>query len=468
MLSSQPEPGSPYLKSLPPWEELDYHRRPRPLRSRRFWVTLCCSGLAVLFAAWSWLPGKRRAHEAAPVSLAHAPFNQDCSRCHVEHFQPALRLFEGDGVRSVSDTTCERCHDGPLHNPQQVRTPACSTCHREHEGKPFLAQVADGFCTDCHANLQRKDGERPWADHITAFAVDHPEFRAVQPGSTDPSRLRFNHKFHLELDLKALRDRGRPVDDRYGDKLECGVCHQPEADRRYMQPIKYEEHCKQCHPLSVQLAGKFTDAATERAAEEFRKVPAPHDEPAIVRAVLRDRLVDFARKHPVVAGTAAPSPPPERAIPGRDPRPPTEQEWVWSKQQLKAAEELLFIQKELSPLEQRLFQSGANCTHCHYMKGTDSDGLPQYERTEVPERWFRKSVFRHDSHRMLQCVQCHGQALTSERTSDVLLPNQQSCVQCHQPGLARSDCVECHVYHDRSRQQSFNGPLTVEEFLPAR
>jgi predicted CXXCH cytochrome family protein len=375
-------------------------------------------------------------------------------------------------VRSVSDAACEHCHDGPIHNTQQVRDPACATCHREHEGKRFLAQVADGFCTDCHASLQRKDGHRPAAEHITAFAVDHPEFRAVEPGSTDQARLRFNHKFHLDLDLKVLRDRGRPVDARYGDKLECGACHEPDADRHYMKPINYTAHCAACHPLSVQLAGKFTDADTQRAAEEFAKVPAPHPASdqgsALVRAVLRDRLVDFARKHPVVAGTAAPSLPPERAIPGRDQRPLTEQEWVWAKEQLKAAEELLFIQKELPPAEQRLFQSGAGCAHCHYAKGTGPDGLPQFEPTRVPERWFSRSVFSHDSHRMLQCVECHGQARTSERTSDVLLPNQQSCVRCHQPGLARSDCVECHRYHDRSRERSFNGPETIGEFLPAR
>ncbi len=468
MLSSQPEPGSPYLKSLPPWEELDYHRRPRGLRNWRYWVTLTCCVGATAFASWSVRPAHHWVHQATPVSVAHAMFNQDCARCHVEALRPIQRLVSGDTVRSVSDTTCNSCHHGPIHKLQQVRDPGCATCHREHRGKPILAHVADAHCADCHQNLQRKDGAPARFANISAFSTDHPEFRAVLPGSVDPARLRFNHKFHLELDLKTLRDHGSPGLERFGDRLDCITCHQPDAERRYMLPLQYERHCASCHPLGVQLVGDFQVEGAQAAAEAFRQKPAPHREPSVVRAVLRERLVEFARQHPVVPG-ATPAAERDRVIPGRESRPLTEREWLWVKGRLQEAEELLFIQKQLSRMEKPLFQSSANCAHCHSRKATSPgrDGLPDYEPTNIPARWFPHSIFRHDSHRMLQCTACHAQAQTSTQTSDILLPKREACLPCHHPGRgARTDCVHCHTYHDRTRERSVNGSHTLEGFLP--
>jgi hypothetical protein len=462
MLSSQPEKGSPYLKSLPPWEELDYHRRRRRLRVARLWVTLTCSLLAGGFVAWSAWPGNHAVHQASGLAVAHASFNQDCARCHDVAFQPVARLVSGDAARSVSNETCNSCHHGADHNPQQHFAPDCVSCHREHRGKPVLSHVADAHCTDCHADLHRKDGQAPTVARVTAFATDHPEFAAAAPGRLDESRLRFNHKFHLELDLKALREQGRNGLDKYNDRLDCAACHQPDAARRYMQPIKYDKHCATCHTLSVQVAGRFDDPAANAALEAFRKQPAPHAEPPMVRAVLRERLVELVRRHPVVP--AAPKPPdPTRFIPGQA-RALTESEWTWVKGRAGAAEEILFAEKELPRLEGR---TESQCVHCHLTRpGPRSDGLPIYEPTRVPDRWMPKSVFRHDAHRMLDCAQCHGQALTSLHARDVLMPNRAACVQCHHPaGGARTDCFECHQYHDRKAERPPGGTRTIAEFL---
>jgi hypothetical protein len=63
--------------------------------------------------------------------------------------------------------------------------------------------------------------------------------------------------------------------------------------------------------------------------------------------------------------------------------------------------------------------------------------------------------------------------LESTSTGDVLIPSIHRCQECHtrEPGGseehrgarfggARTDCVECHLYHDHSRED-FNGPLTI-------
>jgi hypothetical protein len=99
-----------------------------------------------------------------------------------------------------------------------------------------------------------------------------------------------------------------------------------------------------------------------------------------------------------------------------------------------------------------------------------------------PRQWFTGAEFNHDSHRSMNCVECHAAALTSEKTSDVLSPGIQwqglafkpgsrtemvpatrSCVECHHPDNsdgpgAASNCTECHLYHDRSHEH----PTTAE------
>jgi len=465
MLSSQAGQET-YLKELPPWEELDYHKRPRRLRSLRLWFTLTAFLAGTAYAGWSLWPSHHQAHQAAPLAPAHASFNDNCGVCHTTAFRPLQRLVHGDSVRSVLNPACENCHRVPIHQEEQVREPDCAVCHREHLGKPILARVAPEHCTDCHKDLQRKDGNPVrCAQTINTFHGDHPEFRAVRPGMEDPGNLLFNHQFHLDLDLDALRQAGRPGLDSFKSKLECLNCHQPDGERRYMMPIRYDKHCAQCHPLSVQLAGQFEDPMAKQAAADFRRTPAPHKTPFEVQAVLRERLLQFAREYPVVLGPGKPADP-SLALPDRANRPSSEKEWLWVKSQLHESEQLLFVQEQLSRSKKPLFDAGAGCAHCHVEKSRSATGMPAYHPTNIPQRWFPQSVFRHDSHQMLQCAACHGPALTTTKARDILVPGRQVCLECHHPDKgARTDCVECHAYHDRNRQRDLNGPFTIQRFL---
>src|SRR5262249_31405374 len=203
MLSSQRDSQSPYPESLAGWLELDYHRRARPLRRWRRWVTAAFVCASLLYVVYSVLPANHTVHQAAPVATAHALFNVNCDRCHTESFQPLARLVQGDSVRSVPNRTCLACHDGARHK-TNVDVLDCPGCHRAHRGKPELARVADGHCTNCHGDLAAKHPGTK-ALNVSAFAGDHPEFAILRRGDPDERRLRFNHAVHLRLDLESLR-----------------------------------------------------------------------------------------------------------------------------------------------------------------------------------------------------------------------------------------------------------------------
>jgi hypothetical protein len=437
-------------KSLPDWIELDYYERPRKLRRLRRWLTWSCLLIgAALMVVTYWL-GKQSLYEAGPVSTAHAMFNEDCGKCHTSAFQTAWRFWPAYAdKRSVKDETCKQCHDGPPHN-EQASDPACSSCHQEHRGRPVLAQVADTYCTACHAELHRNDGGRT-LENVGGFAAGHPEFALwrTSPEPRDAGQIYFNHQVHLTE--RGVRGPGREL-----IKLECAACHQLDATRRYMLPINYDRHCAACHPLSVQAASAGPTEEVRRADEQFRRQPAPHPRHGAeeVRAALRDRLTEFVRRYPAVlnASSATLS---DRVIPGKPHTTPSPDEQVW-------------VQQRLGENERILFGGLGGCGYCHVKpeKATGDAGtdLPRYLSTQIPERWFAKSRFRHDSHRMLGCAECHA-AAASTRTSDALMPRIDSCRHCHSGRAdgARSNCVECHGYHDRTHEAAPSGRMTISD-----
>jgi len=399
--------------------------------------------------------------QAGPVSTAHALFNADCAQCHTESFQTAKRLFGGVGgeVHAVPNDACVKCHDGAPHNDIQQAEQSCAGCHREHRGRALLARVTDDQCTDCHASLAAhvRAGAESEFQNVASFPAGHPEFKLWREEPHDPGQLRFNHKVHLKSE-------GVLVASGKTEVLNCSNCHKQDPAGRYMQPIDYSAHCARCHPLSVKLSGLFADERLKAAAAEFDKIPAPHKEPAVVRAVLRDRLISFALDNPVVAKQVTH----ERAIP----RPNRleaidEVQWDWAK---TATQELLFGTKQLVHAEGLLFDRAGGCTYCHIPVGASPTGrksideLPKFT-TNLPVRWFEHARFGHDSHRMLACTECHA-ASESTKTSDVLMPRMETCAACHnQNTRIRHDCVECHVYHHRERGYEQSKGRSIAESL---
>ncbi len=439
-------------KALSDWIELDYYRRPRPLRQLRRWLTWAVFVVgAVTLVLITWL-GQPTIYQAGPVATAHRMFNQDCARCHTESFQPINRLWPGNApLRSVADHACQQCHEGPIHHAQQVTDPSCASCHPEHRGRPLLTQVADHHCTQCHADLKRKDGRPCQVASVSNFAGQHPEFalwRDREP--KDPGRLRFNHRVHM-------REEGLLDGTGQWEKLTCASCHVPNTERQYPVPIHYEHHCARCHPLSVLVLGNWPDEPTRQAAAQFRQQPAPHRPPVEVRAALRERYTQFVQQYPVVLDSK-PADSPQPPLPGTQrTRPvPSRESWNWVEAQLQQAEQLLFV-------------GGGGCRYCHEPKDPGvvllPPRLPEFVPTNLPRRWYPHRHFSHDSHRLLRCTECHA-AAESVRTSDVLLPRIDTCQKCHNPQVGvRRECITCHRYHDRGRESAGKGRLTIADCL---
>jgi hypothetical protein len=148
--------------------------------------------------------------------------------------------------------------------------------------------------------------------------------------------------------------------------------------------------------------------------------------------------------------------------------------------------------------ERTQFDMASGCAYCHKEKSDPKNrpnGLPEYEPPglrgrwdgmELPherfgkpptrsaaaqtarDRWFPYARFSHESHRMLDCNGCHEPAATSEKTADVLMPKIETCKKCHNRTTAgvRSDCLECHLYHDRGAEPTgLHGRMTIDEVL---
>jgi hypothetical protein len=244
-----------------------------------------------------------------------------------------------------------------------------------------------------------------------------------------------------------------------------------------MQPFRYEDHCAHCHPLSVQLVGEFKGPNQDKLNEAVRKFnsqPAPHREPTVVRAALRERLLSFVQDYPVVLGDRE-----DRLIDRELLRRsggwmPSDAEWRWTRERLTTFEQrLFFTQQQLDNSEQVLLQNRGGCRFCHSEAkrergGVEPAGLPVFEPVFFRNgraRWMPHARFHHERHRMLECTECHN-AKESSRTSDLLMPRLETCQKCHNETVgARHDCAECHTYHDRSLRIDSHKRKTIDEWL---
>ncbi len=131
-------------------------------------------------------------------------------------------------------------------------------------------------------------------------------------------------------------------------------------------------------------------------------------------------------------------------------------------------------------------KSSGGCGFCHE-SSDDSNGNWTITKPNIPDRWFRHAKFHHDAHRMLKCVECHSisgssadilkgdvaspDIYKSSSTGDILIPKIAICKNCHSTAPAegngihgaRTDCLECHVYHQRDFEKQ--GTQDLRKFL---
>jgi hypothetical protein len=446
------------------------------------------------------------------LAVKHQQLDTNCAACHVDFSPVSVQAWNAPLVSPFSrepgpvqilpaDGKCQACHPftslADIHHGNQKleSLTSCGSCHCEHRGRNVaLSQVLDSDCTSCHRDLRanqtdrsiyedrRKDSDQ-LANQITGFVKPeegHPDFRALhQP---DPGVIKFNHKVHLTpgivyaegarpltlgdiraIDTEAFR-RYEDLQKEKGDKapvtLDCGACHEPgdkgfktwrpsTGEAAYMEPIRYERHCKVCHPL------RFDDSLKPDVAT------VPHGlQPAEV-----ERLVQGA--YAALGGTEPePLRPPTVPLPGKPNAPPPALDT-----RVDLALKTLFVGKK-------------TCGECHdyERQPADADGKrpvvpariltsrpedrsakPWHSSpTAIPEVWFSHARFNHKSHRFTsegrkyECRECHANASTSEDRKDKLLPSISKCRECHAPaatvdgkavGGSRYDCSECHNFH---------------------
>lgn len=402
-------------KALASRIQLDYLKK---FRLFSYWKRIAIVSallIAVLWLLWGMTVQENKIYAPGPISSAHRMFEATCSQCHLNAWSP------------VPNQSCLNCHANLIHHEQQNFVPRCASCHWEHHGPDLVGQRTANGCVDCHRNLERKDGKpSTFATHIERIDRGHPEFRFLTASVSDTTSLKLNHKIHMKPELEGPN----------GEKvtLGCSDCHgvdrekDPEGVYR-RAPFSYERQCLDCHSLGFD--------------QEFPQAVAPHETPEKVRQFIATFYKAALKEDPHRYLQKAP-----RQRPGPEGRRPTIQsakEWYAFK--TAAAEKQLF---------------GRTCLACHRWDYR-ADTLPEVPRVEAFPPFLTYGRFHHAPHRPIACASCHAEAVTSEQSTDLLVPGIQICLNCHgATGIAGDSCVTCHRYHPPGLEKMMEGILPIE------
>jgi hypothetical protein len=445
LYQGQSVPRTRTTKKLAQRIDLEYFKRPSPLRHWRFVLSVALPALAIVWLVWYAVRSDRRVYSAGSLSSAHAVLSKQCSACHLTQV--------GFSSEKTSDQKCLACHDGAIHHAAQEFTPSCASCHADHRGAIRLAATSDADCTQCHSNLATRTDSNAYARNIKSFEGDHPEFSVLRAGHDDPGTIQLNHYRHLQANL--LGPNGTRV------QMVCADCHRSKADanqawpygdsknqgdaatnagsdavssRAYMAPATYARTCAACH--SLQFDKRLPDAV-------------PHDTPETIHPFIVAQLQAYIATHQ--ADLRIPRDPsrdlPEKAIPV-DYRLLTPQQWV--SERTAEAEQLLWRK---------------TCKECHTLEFTKGVMLPKVAPSNITARYMPHAKFDHSQHELVDCSSCHATALTSQQSSDVLLPGIATCRSCHKPDAeaAESRCFECHTYHDPAQRKAAHSNFSLTE-----
>ncbi|HFD11755.1 MAG TPA: hypothetical protein ENJ32_04720 [Crenotrichaceae bacterium] len=318
----------------------------------------------------------------------------------------------------------------------------CAGCHREHNEPSSLVQRDQRFCTDCHGELDRLKKDTELAN-VTDFSNDHPGFRltllepffAQQQTQWKPIRiesdarstvsehssLQFSHKQHL--DPKGIRS---PDGDQL---LGCDDCHRLNTSGREMLPIVMEEHCGSCHKLAID--------------ENDPDKRVPHGDLAALYDTLKE-CFSLRYLEPLEQADAL-------QLSEDMPRRPGGNKRALSKAEQKRA--LDWVDKQSLLVAQDIIEDRV-CIDCHQISRIQgASGIEQWyvKPVVLNMQWMPFARFDHTSHASESCTNCHENADQSTTSSDILMPEIETCQECHggenQPDKLVSDCVMCHRFH---------------------
>jgi hypothetical protein len=205
--------------------DLNYFKRPTPLKRAKFWISLLLPLLALVWIAERTIFKDSRVYSSGRLSEPHAILEKECATCHVQ--------TAGSFSSKAADSACLGCHDGPVHHTVSIvgrKELACAECHTEHRGRVDISAASNQSCAECHANLGANGGSSHYASNIHSFENGHPEFAAVRSGARDPNEIKLNHAIHMK---QIRRSATGPL-----VQLDCGDCHRPAASPR---PTTYSD-----------------------------------------------------------------------------------------------------------------------------------------------------------------------------------------------------------------------------------
>lgn len=523
---------------------INVHREPNRLRRATWWLAFWAgigSGL------WLWLQhvqGEHQIYQAGDISRPHRLIENECWRCHTT-WTPLQRLVRfSDDEHSIENRKCETCHRVGEHHQHQIpahRDISCAACHQEHDGTEMLKTPSSRHCVACHSDLKAHGGKGTFANRVSRFdeVGGHPEFhlksllarttvgepaaasqspphgalqsvaffqRSGEPAARwqDRGRIRFNHALHLKAEYDAngqlvqgLVGRNRKLVDL---SQRCEVCHEPDHERRFLKPISFERHCRECHPLLFDH-------------ERFPGQSVPHEMPDIVRGFLTETYTLKTLGSDSQATLDKPLSPGERVAEGRVlasgsgdavPRPLPGHRDFQRLSEVQALNVLNDVVRAESVAQQHRhslfgYEATGGCRYCHEVEATEAKSATTLSEwkivpTNIPVRWLPHANFHHEPHRLLSCSACHVGVHDSKSTGDVLIPGIDTCRACHathpsewasklpphdanssfaKPGSqseslrdllnrtnrgAQVNCIECHHYHDPTKDR-WNGPF---------
>jgi len=464
--------------------DLNYFKRPTPLKRAKLWLSLLLALIAFVWVAYHFATHDSRVYSSGRLSEPHAVFETQCAACHVQQ--------TGNFSAKAENSACLACHDGPVHHAEQTRTLNCADCHIEHRGKINLSAASNQSCATCHSDLRANGGASHYVSHILSFEDGHPEFDAADKTNRDPGTIKLNHSLHMKPIRRSPN--GPNV------QLDCSDCHRPAAsnsawpyaDARYaaasvaysdadnfratgtsglnphnpssgrelMAPVKFATACASCHLLTFDK--RFDEGV-------------PHDKPEVVHAFLVKTFTNYIAAHPSELREMKD---PLRSLTGKLLPPHTQSLTAsqWVAQKTLVAEELLWKKtcsqchavagakfedtdqarwSPYSPItvegKQAFVQNRNSALHVVFADAI----LPKVAPANITLRWLPHSKFDHSAHTGFTCTSCHSKALPSTDSSDVLIPGIATCQTCHAPGPnhAESRCFECHTYHDWPRRK---------------
>lgn len=456
----------------------------------------------------------------APDKDHHAPTDMsgqhmvaaDCKSCHVEH-----RGHEA--LAATSDAHCTVCHENLKEHIATGVTPKIKPNVMSFTPEDHPAFGRELAQKDDKGQPIVKDGK--WVLHdSTVLSFNHQKHMGMETIKNECTLCHNAGMPPVAAGPKAVKRPPFTVSKEQpfvaADKLDIAplpLFDSNSSDRRFMEPISYERSCSGCHAIQLIDGVPLSHASLQTVRAELANLPQ-----RLAQQIATDPDKEKKLTVPKTAPKSGPPGRPKPAGAGGGTEKITEEKWVenmmakvkrlydddgdkYAAELAREATGAVPLKDDPGLLEFEMVKfASSRCDLCHTMEGqlpqafafklnaaapspttapsTAPAAVAMLQQTvptrmpTTPRRWFTDSHFNHDSHRNLQCVACHGQAMQSTLTSDVLMPGIEACAGCHHPSESEarrssgSDCVMCHNFHDRTHERSFDGTQDLMGKVP--